>query len=51
MTDYSGYDGPPAWWTARCQRAAARAPLCDEYGTPMDYDDEDSSDEDGGGEE
>jgi hypothetical protein len=28
------WDGPPAWWTARQSRAAARRPLCDEYGTP-----------------
>lgn len=39
-------DGPPAWWVARCHRAAARHPLCDEYGTPMDDDEaDDDSDE------
>lgn len=36
MPDYSDYDGPPAWWTARLARAEARRPLCDEYGTPLD---------------
>ena len=43
-----GYDGPPAWWAARCQRAAARAPLCDEYGTPTDGPDDDDYDDDDG---
>ena len=49
--DNSDYDGPPAWWTARQSRAQARRPLCDEYGTPYDEDDdsddttEDSADE------
>ena len=37
-------DGPPAWWVARCHRADARRPLCDEYGTPAD-DDSDEADE------
>ena len=49
-----GYDGPPAWWTARQSRAAARRPLCDEHGTPLDEDDSDgdeSADDDAGGEE
>jgi hypothetical protein len=41
MTDYSDYDGPPAWWTARLARAEARRPLCDEYGTPLDDEGED----------
>jgi hypothetical protein len=41
--DDSGYDGPPAWWEARQSRARARRPLCDEYGTPRD-EDEDSDD-------
>ena len=47
-------DGPPAWWVARCHRADARRPLCDEYGTPADDDsdeadeaDSDGSDDDG----
>ena len=49
-----GYDGPPAWWTAHQSRAAARRPLCDEHGTPLDEDDSDgdeSADDDAGGEE
>lgn len=48
-----GYDGPPAWWEARQSRAAARRPLCDEYGTPLDEDDDcaDNDDDDGEGEE
>jgi hypothetical protein len=53
MTDYSDYDGPPAWWAARQARRMARRPLCDEYGTPRDEgeaDDEDT-DTDGEGEE
>jgi hypothetical protein len=45
MTDYSDYDGPPAWWTARLARAEARRPLCDEYGTPLD-DEGEADDED-----
>jgi hypothetical protein len=52
MTDYSDYDGPPAWWTARLARAEARRPLCDEYGTPRDEGEADDEDtEDGEGEE
>lgn len=59
MTDYSDYDGPPAWWKRAQLSRLARRPLCDEYGTPndedsedsSDEDSEDSSDEDGGGEE
>ena len=39
-------EGPPAWWTARCRHAAARQPLCDEYGTPAEDDDADDSDDD-----
>lgn len=39
-------DGPPAWWVARCQRAAARRPLCDEYGTPDEADEADEADDD-----
>lgn len=48
-----GYDGPPAWWEARQSRAAARRPLCDEYGTPAedDSDGDESADDDAGGEE
>ena len=47
-----GYDGPPAWWEARQSRAAARRPLCDEHGTPLDEDgDDESADDDAGGEE
>jgi hypothetical protein len=45
MNDYSDYDGPPAWWTARLARAEARRPLCDEYGTPLDDDDEDEDED------
>ena len=47
------YDGPPAWWTARQSRVAARRPLCDEHGTPLDEDDDcaESADDDAGGEE
>ena len=33
-----GYDGPSPAWEARQQRAEARRPLCDEYGTPLDED-------------
>jgi hypothetical protein len=43
------YDGPPAWWTAHQGRAAARRPLCDEYGTPAE--DDDCADDGDGGEE
>jgi hypothetical protein len=53
-----GYDGPSPAWEARQSRAAARRPLCDEYGTPLDEDDsaddsdgDESADEDAGGEE
>jgi hypothetical protein len=45
MTDHNDYDGPPAWWTARQARRMARRPLCDEYGTPREEEDE-SGDED-----
>jgi len=53
MPDYSDYDGPPAWWTARLARAEACRPLCDEYGTPLDDEgsDEGSDADDGEGEE
>jgi hypothetical protein len=44
--DDSGYDGPPAWWTARQSRARARRPLCDEYGTPRDEDEDSDTTED-----
>jgi hypothetical protein len=44
-----GYDGPSPAWEARQSRAAARRPLCDEYGTPLDEDDSDESADDGGG--
>lgn len=44
------YDGPPSGWVASQSRAAARRPLCDEYGTPAE-DDEGYGDEDAGGEE
>ena len=40
-------DGPPAWWVARCHRADARRPLCDEYGTPDETSDEADDDSDG----
>lgn len=40
------YDGPPAWWAARQRRVAARRPLCDEYGTPAEYEDDDGDAED-----
>jgi len=46
-----GYDGPPAWWTARQSRAAARRPACDEHGTPLDEDSDESDGSDDGGEE
>lgn len=40
------YDGPPAWWTARQDRASARRPLCDEHGTPTEDDEGDDNTED-----
>ena len=49
-----GYDGPSPAWEARQSRAAARRPLCDEYGTPLDEDDsadDSDGDDDAGGEE
>ena len=49
--DRDEYDGPPAWWAARQSRAAARRPLCDEYGTPLDEDDDCADDDGEGGEE
>jgi hypothetical protein len=44
MFDRSGYDGPPAWWTARQERRLARRP-CDEYGTPREDDFEEEEEE------
>ena len=53
-SDRSDYDGPSPAWEARQRRAAARRPLCDEYGTPAEdeSDSDESADDDGeGGEE
>lgn len=48
--DRDDYDGPSRADEARQSRAAARRPLCDEYGTPAE--DDDCVDDDGdGGEE
>ena len=49
--DRDEYDGPPAWWTARQEAMLARRPLCDEYGTPLDEDDDCADDDGDGGEE
>jgi hypothetical protein len=50
-TDYDDYDGPPASWTRRVERAHARAGSpADEHGTPCE-EPEDSDDSDDGGEE
>ena len=49
-----GSDGPSPAGEARQSRAAARRPVCDEYGTPLDEDDcadDESADDDAGGEE
>ena len=38
--DNSDYDGPSRADEYRARRSEARRPLCDEYGTPYDEDDD-----------